>query len=107
MRSPCTQSSRWSGQLRTVWLRSLDRPDKAIAAVVEFNARLWQSAVDTWNEAGQHWLGLTQSDVPVTPRMGTDKRFAAPEWRKPRLPHAQGALPSRFGVVASTDDRSG
>jgi polyhydroxyalkanoate synthase subunit PhaC len=67
--------------LRTVWLRSLSRPDKAIATVVDFNARLWQSAVDTWNEAGQRWLGLGQLDAPITPPGAADKRFAAPEWQ--------------------------
>jgi polyhydroxyalkanoate synthase len=67
--------------LRTVWLRSLNRPDRAIAAVVDFNARLWQSAVDTWNEAGQRWLGLAQHDAPIMPPGIADKRFAAPEWQ--------------------------
>ena len=67
--------------LRTVWLRSLNRPDKAIAAVVDFNARLWQSAVDIWNEAGQRWLGLAQPDASITPPAAADKRFAAPEWQ--------------------------
>jgi polyhydroxyalkanoate synthase len=67
--------------LRTIWLRSLNRPDKAMAAVVDFNARLWQSAVDTWNEAGQRWFGLAQNDAPITPPGGADKRFAAPEWQ--------------------------
>ena len=65
--------------LRTVWLRSLNRPDKAVAAVVDFNARLWQSAVDIWNEAGQRWLGMAQPDAPTTPPGAADKRFAAPE----------------------------
>jgi polyhydroxyalkanoate synthase len=67
--------------LRTVWLRSISRPDKAIAAAVDFNARLWQSAVDTWNETGQRWLGLGQPDAPPVPPGSGDKRFAAPEWQ--------------------------
>src|SRR5271165_4537930 len=44
--------------LRTVWLHSLKQPDKAIASSVELNLRLWQSALDIWNEAGRRWMGL-------------------------------------------------
>ena len=74
--------------LRTVWLRSMSRPEKAIAAATEFNMRLWQSAIDTWNEAGQRWLGVAQSGMQsgvqsgtATPAGAGDKRFAAPEWQ--------------------------
>ena len=67
--------------LRTVWLRSLRRPDKALAAAVDFNTRLWQAAIDTWSEAGQRWLGLAQSDASTPRAAGADKRFAAPEWQ--------------------------
>ncbi|HXL16620.1 MAG TPA: alpha/beta fold hydrolase, partial [Streptosporangiaceae bacterium] len=66
--------------LRTVWLRSISRPEKAVAAAVEFNMRLWQSAVDTWNEAGQRWWG-TASPPGTVAGGDADKRFAAPEWR--------------------------
>jgi len=68
--------------LRTVWLRSMSRPEKAIAAATEFNLKLWQSAVDTWNEAGQRWLGMMQSGTAApAPAPAGDKRFAAPEWQ--------------------------
>ena len=71
--------------LRTVWLRSLSRPDKAIAAAVEFNTRMWQSAMETWNEAGERWLGLAQPDAPL-PR---------PAARTSALPRPSGrAIPS-------------
>src|SRR3954468_21738265 len=66
--------------LRTVWLRSLRKPETA-KAVVDFNTDLWRSALQTWHEAGQRWLGLansTPTQGPVSP--GADKRFAAPEW---------------------------
>ena len=66
--------------LRTIWLRSMSRPEKAIAAATDFNLRLWQSAIETWNEAGQRWMGLAQSGTP-TPAPSGDKRFAAPEWQ--------------------------
>ena len=66
--------------LRTVWLRSMSRPEKAIAAATDFNLRFWQSAIDTWNEAGQRWMGVAQPGTP-TPAPSGDKRFAAPEWQ--------------------------
>src|SRR5215213_1211455 len=66
--------------LRIVWLRSLRKPGTALA-VADLNQDLWRSAVDVWQEAGQHWLALaslssTDGRAPAT----TDKRFAAPEW---------------------------
>ena len=66
--------------LRTVWLRSLSRPDKAVAAAVEFNMRTWKSALETWNDAGRRWLGLARPDASAEAATG-DKRFAAPEWQ--------------------------
>jgi polyhydroxyalkanoate synthase len=66
--------------LRTVWLRSLRKPETA-KAIVDFNADLWRSALEVWHEAGQRWLGLAstaQTQGPVS--ASADKRFAAPEW---------------------------
>jgi polyhydroxyalkanoate synthase len=64
--------------LRIVWLRSLRKPDTALA-VVDFNQDLWRSAVDAWQEASRHWLGLADTSQAKGPTAG-DKRFAAPEW---------------------------
>jgi polyhydroxyalkanoate synthase subunit PhaC len=66
--------------LRIVWLRSLRKPGAALD-VMDLNQDLWRSALDVWQEAGQHWLalaGLSSTDgrAPAT----TDKRFAAREW---------------------------
>jgi polyhydroxyalkanoate synthase subunit PhaC len=66
--------------LRTVWLRSLRKPETA-NAIVDFNTDLWRSAQQVWHEAGQRWLGLadaTPTQGPVS--ASADKRFAAPEW---------------------------
>jgi polyhydroxyalkanoate synthase len=67
--------------LRTVWLHSMQKPDKAIAAVAELNMTLWRSAIDIWAEAGKRWWGLagTESSQGSAPPR-SDKRFAAPEW---------------------------
>jgi len=64
--------------LRTVWLRSLADPAAALSSLAELNARAWQSAIETWSEAGKRWWGLASSE----PAAGApDKRFAAPEWQ--------------------------
>ena len=38
--------------LRTVWLRSVSQPERAMAAAADFNMRQGQSWIDTWDEAG-------------------------------------------------------
>jgi polyhydroxyalkanoate synthase subunit PhaC len=66
--------------LRTVWLRSLSRPETAVS-VTEFNHDLWRSAVNVWQEAGQRWLGLEHASQEKAPASApADKRFTAPEW---------------------------
>ena len=71
----------WAGiawALRTVWLRSLNRPD-VLPAFAELNVAVWRSALDIWNEAGRRWWGQASLD-PAEAAKGGDKRFAAPEW---------------------------
>jgi len=63
--------------LRTVWVQSMARPGNAIQAATDLNTKLWQSAVDSWNQAGQRWWGLAE---PAPAQKGGDRRFAAPEW---------------------------
>jgi polyhydroxyalkanoate synthase len=70
--------------LRTVWMLSLAKPGESIQSAAELNTKLWQSAIDSWNEAGQRWLAFAQqqgqqSGDAAKPK-GGDKRFAAPEW---------------------------
>ena len=66
--------------LRTVWLRSLSKPETAKAAM-DFNQDLWRSALQVWQEAGQRWLGTADSTPTKGPvSASADKRFAAPEW---------------------------
>src|SRR3954463_13373480 len=66
--------------LRTVWLRSLSKPETAKAAM-DFNQDLWRSALQVWQEAGQRWLGAADSTPTRGPvSASADKRFAAPEW---------------------------
>ncbi len=69
--------------LRTVWMHSLRKPEKAIASVAELNLTLWRSAIDAWSEAGKQWLGLAGMDpsAPGPAPPSADKRFAATEWQ--------------------------
>jgi polyhydroxyalkanoate synthase subunit PhaC len=66
--------------LRTVWLRSLSDPAKAVSAAADLNARVFSAAADAWRDAAQRWLGAS---VPAEtkPNRALDKRFAAPEWQ--------------------------
>jgi polyhydroxyalkanoate synthase len=65
--------------LRTVWLRSVSQPERALAAVADFNIRQGQSWIDTWDEAWRRWCGLARPEPAALG--GADKRFAAPEWQ--------------------------
>ena len=65
--------------LRTVWLRSICRPERAVAATADFNMRQVQTSMDTWNEAWQRLCGLARPEPAASG--GVDKRFAAPEWQ--------------------------
>ena len=69
--------------LRIVWLRSLGRPETALAPTAKLSTRAWQAAVDAWNDAGKRWWGAADPDAGAGPaqRPG-DKRFAAPEWQQ-------------------------
>jgi polyhydroxyalkanoate synthase len=68
--------------LRTVWVRSLSDPERAVASFGEMNARLVQSAMEIWGEAARKWAGVAGVDAPRgTATAAGDKRFAAPEWQ--------------------------
>ena len=64
--------------LRTVWLRSISRPERTMAAAADFNLRQGQTSLDTWNEAWQRWYGVARLEPAAA---SADKRFAAPEWQ--------------------------
>jgi polyhydroxyalkanoate synthase subunit PhaC len=67
--------------LRTVWMLSLAKPGESLQSAADLNTRLWQSAIDNWNEAGQRWLAFAgQQPADGAKPKGGDKRFAAPEW---------------------------
>jgi polyhydroxyalkanoate synthase len=65
--------------LRTVWLRSLVKPETT-KAVMDFNQDLWRSALGIWQEAGQRWLGADTAPTKGPVSASADKRFAAREW---------------------------
>ncbi|HEY0425794.1 MAG TPA: alpha/beta fold hydrolase, partial [Rhodopila sp.] len=65
--------------LRTVWMRSMRQPGKAISSAMEFNTRVLSAATEVWNDAARRWLSGTGGDAKPTGPF--DKRFAAPEWQ--------------------------
>jgi polyhydroxyalkanoate synthase len=70
-----------SRALRTLWLHSLRKPEKALASVAELNLTFWHSAMDAWSEAGKRWWGLAGTEQSRgSAKAPSDKRFAAPEW---------------------------
>jgi len=67
--------------LRTVWMHSLRKPQKAMTSGANLYMTLWRSTMDIWNEAGQRWWGMAGTDQSQGPAPApSDKRFAAPEW---------------------------
>ncbi|MGY2046601.1 PHA/PHB synthase family protein [Methylobacterium sp. JK268] len=73
----------WGGiawALRTVWLRSAQKPEAA-GALLDLGQGAWRSLVTAWEEAGRTWLGLLGFAPEAAPAGRPDKRFAAPEWR--------------------------
>ena len=95
--------------LRTVWLHSLRKPEKAMASGAELYMTLWRSTMDIWNEAGQRWWDMAGTDQSQGPAPApSDKRFAAPEWQQqPDLPHPQGVVPAGLGLAAETGRNRG
>lgn len=65
--------------LRVVWLRRLADPAQAVPAMLEFNQRMVQSAVEAWNSAAARWWGLGEATFRSGVEAG-DRRFDAPEW---------------------------
>src|SRR5664279_1863235 len=57
--------------LRTVWLRSISRPEKAWAAA-DYYMRQAQTSIDAWNEAWQRWCGLAGPEAAAS--RSADKR---------------------------------
>ena len=88
-----------AGALRTVWLRSLRKPETA-KAIADFNTELWRSGLQVWQEAGQRWLGLPDA-APTKGRARLHRQAVrrARVAHEPRLSHPQGGLPSRVGLA--------
>ena len=65
--------------LRTVWLRRMADPARALPALAELNVQMAKSAVEAWNSAAARWWGLAGATPEAGPGL-QDKRFDAPEW---------------------------
>ena len=72
----------WAGiasALRTVWLRSLRKPEATMQSLATFSTDALRAAMDIWNDAGKRWL--SGSTEPAAAPRSDDKRFSAPEWQ--------------------------
>ena len=65
--------------LRTVWLRRMADPARALPALAELNVQMTKSAFEAWNSAAARWWGLAGAAPDAGPGP-QDKRFDAPEW---------------------------
>ena len=69
--------------LQTLWLREMSDPSKAIESAAEFNAKVWSSTFEVWQESMARMWGLPAKEEKEEDGKGTagaDKRFSAPEW---------------------------
>ena len=68
--------------LQTLWLRELSDPSKAIESAADFNAKVWSSTFEVWQESMARMWGLPAKEEKEEGRgtAGADKRFSAPEW---------------------------
>jgi len=73
----------WAGianALRTVWLRSLRKPEATTRSFVELSTGALGAAIEIWNDAGNRWLS-GESRVAASAPRADDKRFSAREWQ--------------------------
>jgi polyhydroxyalkanoate synthase subunit PhaC len=71
-----------SRSLQTLWAREMADPSKALERAAEYNMRLANATMETWQEAARRFWGLptSQDDAEDAEAGRPDKRFKAPEW---------------------------
>nr|WP_266096608.1 hypothetical protein [Rubrobacter marinus] len=65
--------------LQTLWLREMSDPNRAIESAAEFNAKVWRSTFEVWQETASRMWGLPPREEGEQEKRA-DKRFSAPEW---------------------------
>ena len=69
--------------LQTLWMREMSDPSKALESAAEFNAKVWSSTFEVWQESMARMWGLPAKEEKEEKGRGTagaDTRFSAPEW---------------------------
>jgi polyhydroxyalkanoate synthase len=67
--------------LRTLWIREMSDPNRALKSAADFNVKMWQATTEAWSDAVAQMWGLPapeqrhQKEAPKG-----DKRFSALEW---------------------------
>ena len=68
--------------LRTVWLRRMADPARALPAMAELNVQMARSAVEAWNDAAARWWGLgerrARSPARASRTSGSTRRNGTP-----------------------------
>src|SRR5918994_3979890 len=66
--------------LQTLWAREMSDPARAVERATDFNTKLFESTMRSWQEATNRLWGLEtpQEDEEGRP----DKRFSAPDWEQ-------------------------
>ena len=65
--------------LRTLWMRELSNPQRAVQVATEYNQRLFQTTMNTWTDAASRFWRLQQWEEEEE-KDNSDPRFSAPEW---------------------------
>src|ERR671929_434471 len=67
-----------AGALQTLWAREMSDPARAAQRALEYNRRLFETALEIWGEATARFWGLPQQEKEEEGK--PDKRFSEPEW---------------------------
>lgn len=69
-----------SQALRTLWMREAADPSRAFMRAAQFNTRLANATIDTWQDAASRFWGVSRGGDEEEDERRPDKRFKAPEW---------------------------
>src|SRR5918998_2097541 len=64
--------------LQTLWAREMSDPARAVERATDFNAKLFENTMRTWQDATNRLWGLDTPQEEEEER--PDKRFSAPDW---------------------------
>src|SRR5688572_18152353 len=69
-----------SRSLQTLWAREMSDPTRAMERATDFNTKLFDATMRSWQEATNRFWGLETQQEEEEGR--PDKRFSAPDWEQ-------------------------